>query len=350
MVTMKILSVRTKIELSVVIVFLLILGAFSVMSLTRTISDTHDDMDTFIRNSKGNCWSATASNIQTAINDLGITVPTDRYAGARGTVWLPGNTTITLTSTIEVLDYVTLDMGGCCLQPTGNFDVLRLHRGAMVKNGVIDVSDVGTFSHSAICFLATDGIGMYNHNAYVENMKLFSESQRGIGVYLNTSGTANQHISFVFTNNIIINDFQYGIYINHATTGGDNYINGNVFTNIFINHPKYGIKVSQIISEASANTFENIHINCSSATEYILNSNGKYTLYDKIFAFNWDNNSGTRDSYILGSKSDCTYLCFNGEGKNDLNLSTWNAGNNSYCIFDLSSSHLYIGRVTEYQP
>jgi len=45
----------------------------------RRINDSYDNVDTLIRNSKGNYWAATGANIQLAIDDL----------SSGGTVWLP---------------------------------------------------------------------------------------------------------------------------------------------------------------------------------------------------------------------------------------------------------------------
>ena len=74
---------RTKIETIFAVFIMISLLALSVPAPTRTISDTGDDVTTFIRNSNGNYWTATAANLQTAIDDL----------SNGGTIWLPGNTT-----------------------------------------------------------------------------------------------------------------------------------------------------------------------------------------------------------------------------------------------------------------
>ena len=65
------IRLRTKIEVAFALLLLISIGAASVISLTRTISDSHDDVDTCIRNSNGNYWEAIGDNIQTAIDDLG---------------------------------------------------------------------------------------------------------------------------------------------------------------------------------------------------------------------------------------------------------------------------------------
>jgi len=66
------------------VVFILILSGSSVFGLTRTITDTGDDVSTFIRNSNGNYWAATGANIQSAIDDLSnggtVTLPEGTFA------------------------------------------------------------------------------------------------------------------------------------------------------------------------------------------------------------------------------------------------------------------------------
>jgi hypothetical protein len=78
-------KLRTKVEIVSATLFLIILTAISVTSVTRTISDSGDNSYTFIRNTNGNYWDATGGNIQNAINDLGVN---------GGSVYLPAGTII----------------------------------------------------------------------------------------------------------------------------------------------------------------------------------------------------------------------------------------------------------------
>ena len=94
---MKKVGLRTKIEASMVILLLLAVGIGSVMSVTRTITDSSDDVETFIRNSNGRYWAATGANIQVAIDDL----------TTGGTVSLP-ECNISVSSSITLLDDVNI--------------------------------------------------------------------------------------------------------------------------------------------------------------------------------------------------------------------------------------------------
>ena len=75
---------KTERKLMVIgLVCLLVSIAFgSAFAVTRTITSTGDSFDTYIRNSKGNYWTATGANLQLAVNDL----------TTGGTVWLPAGT------------------------------------------------------------------------------------------------------------------------------------------------------------------------------------------------------------------------------------------------------------------
>lgn len=88
-----------KAEIAIGIAFLFIFGAIGVVSVTRTITDSSDTIDTYIRNSKGNYWDATGANIQVAIWDLNST--------NGGIVTLPASN-LTITVELSMEDNVAL--------------------------------------------------------------------------------------------------------------------------------------------------------------------------------------------------------------------------------------------------
>jgi len=100
---MKTIRLRTKIEVAFALLLLISVSVASVISLTRTISDSHDDIDTYIRNSNGNYWEATGSNLQLAINDIG---------NDGGTVWVGSDVTLSSEITIHNNDHLILDFQG----------------------------------------------------------------------------------------------------------------------------------------------------------------------------------------------------------------------------------------------
>ena len=63
---MKKIRLKIKIEVVLIILFFVLVAVNSVISVTQTIPDTHSDIETYIKNSKGNYWRATGDNIQAA--------------------------------------------------------------------------------------------------------------------------------------------------------------------------------------------------------------------------------------------------------------------------------------------
>lgn len=309
-------------------------------SVTRILSDTQDTAETFIKNTNGNYWEATASNVQVAIDDLN---------NNSGTVWLPGGVTFTILSTLVIEEDAALDMGGSTIVPSSNFDVIEMTVGSQLRNGIINVSSVVTFDKAVITFRATDGIGFSKKTPRVHNMKLISDGLRGKGVYLHTEGTANQFIEGTEFYNIKTNEFEYGIVINHTGTNG--YINGNGFSNIMGYGDKYFITLYEEQAEASGNFFHNVQCNCTNNTEYIVWNNGQGNTFDTVIAYNWDNNGGTRASYNFSEPGighdggDQCFVSFRG-GSDDLAFGTWNSTTNRYTVLDFENSSLTIGYTT----
>lgn len=83
----------TKINVGIALVVVcILLGTSFGYAVTRTITDTGDTVDTFIRNSKGNYWTINFANLQLAIYDLNST--------NGGRVDVP-NCNITFTTTLK---------------------------------------------------------------------------------------------------------------------------------------------------------------------------------------------------------------------------------------------------------
>lgn len=338
-----------RITFCAVMLALTLLSIPAAMSLTRTISDSHDDMASFIVNSNGNYWEATSSNIQAAIDDLHPQIPINGgYGGTLGFVWLPSGRNFTTDSTLVIGRSVILDMQGSTIIPSGNFDVIKMRDSSQLRNGVINVSSVGNFDKSAITFNATDGFSIKEHLSMVKNMELVSGGLRGKGIYLNTEGSADQCIIATFRD-IKTREFEYGILINHTGTG-DAFINGNIFSNIEGYGDKYFITFYEEQQEVTGNYFQNVRCYCTNNTEYVVWNNGQANSFDNIVAYNWDSNGGTRASYnfsttgIGNSGGNQLFISLRGGGE-DLSVGSWAKWSNSYSILDLGNSSLKAGKV-----
>ena len=346
---------KYKLEMKILTVFLLLLIIPTALSVTRTISSSQDNIDSFIVNSHGNLWEANGSYIQAAIDNLSVyATPNGGYGGPHATVWLPANTVFTIDSTLQVEQHVTLDMQGSTIVPNGDFDVIIIRKGAEIKDGTINVSPVSDFNSGAIVIYPTDRISMRDHPLRVYNMNLLSESNRGTGLLLQTSGPTDTAMAWLDHYNIGITGFEYAIHINHS--GSYSYINGNMFSDIVAHDNKYVITVFQGYSESGYNHFHNVHCYCTDNTEYIIWNNGIGTSFNNIIVYNWDNNSGTKVAYNFipysGSGdqhygADHVFLSFKGGGE-DIDIQDWDRwgfDSNAYTLLDLENGNLSLGGI-----
>jgi len=350
------IKLRTKIESMIIIFFVMMISVITVKSLTRTMTDSMDNVDTFIRNSNGKYWEVTGSNIQAAINDLEMNVLYESRGAPHGTVWLPGNMTITTSSTIRIKPHVTLDMGGCVLKPNGNFEVVNLTWGSIIQNGCINVSGVSNFNKDCIGLYGWNVINCRNHPPKILDMNLISAGQRGDGILFYTGGSEYyNYIQYVDVHNIKLSGLRIGVHINHTRAGSDSaFINANIFTDIFGYDCKYFIYLYEVDFEAAGNIFHNAQCYCTANTECIIWNNGAGNIFDNIIAYNWDNASGTRTSYNFsvrgpGSNNKAAHQCYLSfiGGGDDIAIGAWEPWTpaNRYTILNLEDSSLTIGRV-----
>jgi|GEM_PF-787873 len=250
----------------------LILLTSSVLAV-RLISSSSDNIYTMIRNSKGNCWEATPSNIQLAIDDL---------EPEGGTVWLPGVKTFNITDTVVVKENVILDLGGSSLKlsPGINITMVELKNKAGIKNGVIDVAGHVTWHNSYTSFIQPHSCIFLNatsqiESALIENMALesiglgYNESDyysdnysgRGYGIHLYAGNySVPQKISGVVVRDSYFRAFANAILIQNDRDPKGNepgaYIEGNTFEYLWF----YGNEISLNISRNTNAPKENCSV------------------------------------------------------------------------------------------
>lgn len=137
------LSLRTKAEAVLVAGLLICIVAASVMSVTRTITDTSDNIVTFITDSNGRIWETDGTD-----DDVEIQAAIDNLDGENGTVWLAGNTDYSTSATIYVHYNCTIDFGYSTIFPDDDFDVFNLSDQGKICNGVIDLSRAASYSNT----------------------------------------------------------------------------------------------------------------------------------------------------------------------------------------------------------
>jgi hypothetical protein len=208
----KTIKLRTKIEIITAVFFIILLITASVASLSRTITDSSDSVETYIRNSNGKYWVATGANLQTAINDL----------TSGGTVYVPAGT-IDLSSDLTIQNNVWLKGSGI-----GN-TVLRQADGTTFTHGVIkcvsknnftisDLTIYGNRDEIAVGYSGIDVSGCTDfiiRDVYVDHpakagFRIYGYSERGLVTNIFASGmtgamqalSVNDASETVFSNGI----------------------------------------------------------------------------------------------------------------------------------------------------
>jgi len=297
---MKKITLRTKIEATLVLLLLVsIVAAASVISVTRMISDSHDDVDTYIRNSNGNYWECTEANIQAAIDDL------SGSGWKGGTVWLPGDQEIDINTGIVLENYCILDLGGSYLNAKSDVHMITMAQGSVVRDGQMDTRDVDPFTKSCILFDCAEDY--WESNTRVEDIYMYSENSEGTGIYYRAD---NQGEKAAFTKcvGVSIWKFEYGIRLDcqgGTDSGSMTYINSNIFNNIVLIRNKYQIwldrntDVNHNQCDVDGNIFDNCILQTGYSTERSVYVEGRYNRFTNIFTWDWSAASGERITRIF---------------------------------------------------
>jgi len=125
-----------KLEITLGIVFILILSSVGVWGVTRTITDTSDTIDTYIKNSNGKYWEVTEANLDLSLDDL----------GGSGKIWVGGNMTKTTTIDMTGHDRVELDFEGHTITMTA--DVPLINFSSVLYSGIRDFKVIPSTTHT----------------------------------------------------------------------------------------------------------------------------------------------------------------------------------------------------------
>lgn len=260
-------------RVTITIIFCLMMISSTVIA-SRLITNSSDDIFTKIVSSNGKTWTATANNIQAAINDLN---------NKTGVIYLPGDQTFYLQSTLKIWRNIILDMGGAELRlPAGICtNVVELKDNSGIKNGVINVAGHQapvkksntsfTVPYAAIYLNASS----YIESASIENMHLESisdgynmtpnepfyvtanSSGRGYGIHFHATNTSvPQKISGVYVDRVFFRSFRLAIYLNNernSTTGNGAYLNNNFFHNLVLHSCSWGINFTRVVNNDRCN-------------------------------------------------------------------------------------------------
>jgi hypothetical protein len=316
------IKLRTKTEFVILLFFLIILSIVSVVSINRTISDSGDNIVTFIRNTKGNIWECTGANLQTAIDNL---------SGYGGTIWVGSD--ITLSSEILIqnsIDNIVIDFQGNDVTLSGSsvgFINLTNTSYVTVKNLQIkphedstasliklyihstgDSTSYNTFSHIAVLNQGTYSSGYLDHNFTVIEMTLYG------------AGEINQN-TFC---RIVANGVGKGMYLNQLVNTG--WINGTYVDDLYLNQHIECIRFSNYPGNNRSfnfNRFCNIKTQASTFTEYgITNISGFGNHFDHCLIWDWYICNNPVYEYHISADADSTYM----------QLSHWEGISSGYCV------------------
>jgi hypothetical protein len=343
---------RTKVELVVAISFILILTSINVLSVTRTISDTNDTFDTYIRNSKGNYWAATGANIQTAIWDLNST--------GGGTVYVPTGIFYRTTGLNLISGLNLIGMGNATVIKAASgfvdtYGLIRATQALYINNVTIsDMTIDGNSTIKCICLKSVydctfqnlalnkgNSAGIYvsiGTRIIVSNVRMFNlKTYQGLDwtaatdstinnlIIRNGTGAGNQAIDIstgcknITVNNVEIFDTQLGIKVTNAENILMNNINihdvrGDGFRVLNSNYSSFSnINIERITAD---NGFT-IGASASSACKYINVNNVYIDSIDNIgFTIDYSSfvnvnnvnikNSGTKGFNIGGGSNNCS--------------------------------------------
>ena len=187
-------------------------GAGITHALTRTITGSSDEIETFIRNSNGNYWTATADNIQTAIWDLNST---------GGTVWLPicditaTNAPIEVNDGIHIIGVTKNDTSGTHITGISGQNLFNI-------NGDDGMTSSGSIRNLALSQPDSTGIGIkiYQASFFVVENCLITRFEKAIEV------SNNSYHCKILNNRLKLSE-HYEIYISDFANNIE--ISGNDF-------------------------------------------------------------------------------------------------------------------------
>ena len=320
---MKRITLKTKVEATLAILLLITIAAASVTSLTRTISDSYDDFETFIRNSEGNCWKCTGENVQAAIDDIGAD---------GGKIWVGGD--ITLSSELKIdnvgmIDgseyYTIIDFQGHRITLEGDMTCINLTRARHVTIENLYIKP--TLKHTASIiklYIGPEGAGNTKYIRFNTFRNINIESGGGwvpglgwsehnyTGIELHHNGDCSSFLCNTFEN-IQMEGLGTGILFNQENAAG--WANGNYFENIWLDQYVTAIHFKRNPSAQfsfNQNVFTHIKAQTAAFTEYgVRNICGNGNHFDHILMWDWyaAHTSGSAVyEYSIDNSASSTYI------------------------------------------
>ncbi|MCD4663924.1 MAG: right-handed parallel beta-helix repeat-containing protein [Bacteroidales bacterium] len=227
------------------IIFVIILAVAGVASVTRMISDSSDNSYTFIRNSNGNFWETTGSNIQNAIDDLG---------SDGGTVYLPAGT-LTPTDIIYLNSNIRLigsGIGVTIIKAESGYGSTMIRTSSAARQNNVTISDITIdgnnmmgnclYFHSVTDFLVEN---IYIKDSTSNGFGCFGNCNRGIISQVKASGLTGSYEGLAINGakNCIFSDCEVWDKNGPAQAMDFHGIDNCTISNMQVHDSTYGIKV-----------------------------------------------------------------------------------------------------------
>jgi hypothetical protein len=336
---MKKITLRTKVEVIVLVSLFIALSTSGVFAVTRTISSTQDSVYSLIRNTNGKVWDVSQANLQAAINDLN---------NASGTVWVGSDFSTSATTIVH--NMITIDLSGHRITYTGTSHCVQLRWGSRIQNGCIDMRYASIDNNDAAIYVdGIDRIGMrmedgeglmiYASQATgASHMVLVSGStgalhiQKGSGIFLDcNSTTVPKNIYFTRWDDISTAFFKYGFRLEAWGKGAyDECVNSNYFVNCFddCSNISFYLHMNTAISHDNCGVDGNSFLNCATEgssgywatySKYCLYNQGQYNNFD-IMCWDWQTGQGGpgRMKYYFGTGASYNYAVLSGDFTSDV--------------------------------
>jgi hypothetical protein len=283
-------------------VLLVALAVHLVGSVSRTITDIHDNQDSLIRNSNGKYWELSGSNVQAAIDDL---------SSKGGTVWVGGN--ITLSSAIKPKSYVMVDFQNSVVTLASDVPFVNVTacRFGAVKNVKVQVS-TGHTSPVILLYVPPGGQWadrvryMTFENIQITNPSPSQHEYTGIRMDIRTSNMAINTFR-----NIQMENCKNAIHL--KSPGPTGWGNGNYFDNIWADGFETlvwfdGCGIGN--QDFNHNVFESVNGRASSWTkDGFKNINGQSNHFDQCGVSNWEAASSPNYDWSVASSASTAYVC-----------------------------------------
>lgn len=286
---------------SVFVLVLVVATSFSG-ALTRIITDSSDNVSTFITNSNGNSWEATTTNIQLAIYDLNgttgeVKIPPGYFELDK--LIIPKHVTVIGSGSLSYGDAQYGAKGGTQFNLSYDTDTIILQGGRLWS---CKVQCTNYYNGTAIN-ITEDG-GGYGDQDEIQHIPLlledvcilnniesnYSTTGKGVTLWAWDGGDwlHDYHIGPGNTlSDVVIMGFEYGLYL---TAESGSYVNANIFSNFELYGNKYDITLT---GSTSANIFNNIQIEGrANSTHAIWIQGGEFNQFKNVHIYDWHHADG----------------------------------------------------------